>query len=265
MLINKQLLFLRGCVTFFVVTLIFNTCSPFFRKKELSPDQISIWELKEGIERNALGLETLRGNARIQVQMEDMAYEASSEIKIRMPDSLYLKIEVIFGIDVGLFFGNRKQFAIYSPQNNIFYTGSMDSLDLAKFFQIDLTYNDLLEAFTGTPYITPGKIKPITVDNGRFKLNILTKKGLHRYWVHPEKLVITKYQFYDRKGKLQIEKHFKRFKKYGDVYLPKSIQIHKPVQKQYFSLFYTYQKTNKKLSPNEFKIEVPENCKCINL
>ena len=257
--------YLKLGVIFLVAALILSHCSPFTRKKELSPDQISIGELKERLERNFLGLETLRGRARIQIQTPEMAYEAFSEVKIQMPDSLFLKVEVIFGIDVGQFFGNRKSFALYSPQANVFYDGMMDSLDLGKFFQIDLTYDDLLEAFTGTPKIIIGKMTPLAVDNGRFKLNSVTHEGLHRYWIDPEKLVITKYQFYDRTGTLQIEKHFKRFKKYGDIYLPKSIQIRRPALKQYFSLYYTSQKTNKTVSPEEFEINVPENCKRINL
>ncbi|MBN1351619.1 DUF4292 domain-containing protein [candidate division KSB1 bacterium] len=241
------------------------SCSPSLRKKKLSVDQINPRELKDSVDRNFLNLQTLRGRARLQIQMKDFAYEANSEVKIRMPDSLFLKIEVIFGIDVGFFFGNREQFALYSPQDNIFYTGSIDSLDLSKFFQIDLTYDDLLEAFAGTPVIVPGKTTKIALDDGNYKLSSVTQNGLHRYWIDPDKSVIKKYQFYDRTGTLQIEKHYRRFKKYKDIYLPQIIQIKKPAKNQYFSLFYTSHEVNKNISPDEFQMNVPENARWIKL
>ena len=246
-----------------IVTL--QSCSPAFRQKTLSPDKVTLRELKEGVDRNYLGLETLRGNARMQVQMENMAYEANTEVKIQMPDSLHLKLEVMLGIDIGLFFGNRERFKLYSPQENILYSGSLDSVDLAKFFQIDLTYDDLLEAFTGTPKIIPGKTKPVTIDDGKYKLITLTEEGLHRYWIDPEKFVVTRYQFFNRKGSLRMEKEFKRFKKYDDIYLPRIIQIKKPHLKQYFNLFYTNHNVNKKVLTREFEISTPQNCKWIKL
>jgi len=248
-----------------LIVVMFIRCASVFRGTPPDLSQMSTNELRDRIERNHLAFNTLSGKGKIMAQMADQAQEASVDIKIIMPDSLYLKVEAIFGIDVGTFSCNRSKFALYSPMQKVLYTGLLDSLELSKFFQVDITYEELLEAVIGTPKIQPGKMAPLKIQNNQYLLTSTTDAGVHQYWIHPEQFVVNKYQFFDREGALQIVKEFSRFEKYGSVYLPRVIQIHKPTASQVFAFYYDHRQLNKAIDKRIFKIKVPPQTRHIRL
>lgn len=223
----------------------------------LDADQMNAVELRDRVERNYLGLSTLQGNSRIQIQMPGLGTEATTQVKIILPDSLLLKVEAIFGIDVGSFTSNRKKFALYAPMQKVLYTGHQDSLDLSLFFQVNITYQELIDAFMGTPKIQLGKTSQVKLDQNQYLLSSVTDEGVHRYWIHPEKFVVTEYKFFDLTGALQTVKLFSKFTKYGNSYLPKIVQIQKPEAQQIFSLFYDSRELNKPVDRSAFKLRVP--------
>lgn len=246
--------------------ILLSGCAGISRGPELDPTRMTAVELRDRVERNYLGLTSLQGRSRIQIQMPGMGSEASTEVKIILPDSLYLKVEAIFGIDVGSFSSNRKKFALYSPMQKVLYTGRQDSLDLSQFFQVNITYQELIEAFMGTPKIRLGeKTSPIKIDKKQYLLTSLTEEGVHRYWIHPKKFVVTEYKFFDRRGTLQMVKSFSKFSKYGRRYLPKIVRVQKPEKQQIFSLYYNSRELNKSIDKKVFKLRVPPKTRHIRL
>lgn len=243
--------------------ILLSGCAGLFKGPSLDVSQMTIDELRDRIEQNHLAFQTLQGKGTISSQMPGMANEASISVKIIMPDSLVLKVEAMFGIDVGTFSSNRSKFALYSPMQKVLYTGRLDSLDLAKFFQVDITYDELMEALIGTPKIETGEMSPLELKDNKYLLTSVTEAGVHRYRIHPTKFVVEKYQFFDRQGTLQIIKEFSRFEKFNKIYLPKVIQIQKPVKQQVFALYYTQRKLNKPISKKAFKIRVPKKTRHI--
>ncbi len=227
---------------------------------------MSAQKLLDRLEQNYLKLNTLEGKAQFQAQMEGAGYEAAANVKLIMPDSLFTKFEAMFGFDVGTFSCNRKKFALHIPMQKVLYTGQLDSIDLAKFFQIQVTYDELMEGFTGIPRIQSGEFAPLAIDNNQYLMMSRSATGTHRYWIDATQFVVTQYQFHDLNGTLQITKVFSNFKKYDDILLPKTIQISRPVQKQMFSLFYHDRKVNQPIDRNNFKIRgIPRNTRHIRL
>jgi hypothetical protein len=249
----------------FPLLLILTGCAGTSQKPELDADRMTAVELRDRVERNYLGLTTLQGSSRIQIQMPGMGTEATTQVKIILPDSLLLKIEAIFGIDVGSFSSNRKKFALYSPMQKVLYTGHQDSLDLSQFFQVNITYQELIEAFMGTPKIQLGKNSEIKIDQNQYLLSVVTDDGVHRYWIHPQKFVVTESKFFNSGGVLQTVKLFSKFSKYGNSYLPKIVQIQKPAEQQIFSLFYDSRELNKPIDRELFKLRVPPKTRHIRL
>ena len=244
-------------VLFCVSVSLMNGCAGLFRSTKPDLSRMTVEELRDRIERNHLAFRTLVGRGKISAQMPGAVQEASVDLKIIMPDSLYLKVEAIFGIDVGTFVANKTKFALHSPMQKVLYTGNLSSLDLSRFFQVDISYQELFEAAIGTPKLEIGKAAPLKIQDNQYVLNIVNHTGLHRYRVHPVDFVITRYQYYDSLGTLQIVKEFSKFEKYGNVRLPKVILIQKIAQKQVFALFYSSRKLNTPIDPKTFKIRVP--------
>jgi len=245
------------CLLGILVLAILNGCAGTGKGPVLDADQMNAVELRDRVERNYLGLSTLQGSSRIQIQMPGLGTEATTQVKIILPDSLLLKVEAIFGIDVGSFTSNRKKFALYSPMQKVLYTGQQDSLDLSLFFQVNITYQELIEAFMGTPKIQLGKTSQVKMDQNQYLLSSVTEEGVHRYWIHPEKFVVTEYKFFDLTGALQTVKLFSKFSRFGNSYLPKIVRIQKPAEQQIFSLFYDSRELNKPIDRELFKLRVP--------
>ncbi|MDZ7261202.1 MAG: DUF4292 domain-containing protein [candidate division KSB1 bacterium] len=240
-------------------------CAPFYRRETLDLNRITLQEIKARVESNFLELEGLKGKAQVTIEMPGAAYNAFSTVTLKMPDSLLIKIEVIFGIDVGCFFADRKNFSIYSPFQNKIYNGALDSLDLSRFFQIELNYDDLLEIFSGVPRISEGNSYHLSIDNGRYVLLTQADHGVRKYWIDPKKFVITNYQLFDSKGTLLLTKEFHQFKKEAGVFLPRSIKVERPGAKERFTLFYTDRQTNAKIASEDFQLKVPHNAEKIKL
>lgn len=252
---------------FLMVGLFFTGCAHFSRSSKMSDlSSMSAEKLRDRLEQNYLKLITLEGKAQFQAQMEGAGYEAAANVKLIMPDSLFTKFEAMFGFDVGTFSCNRKKFALYIPMQKVLYTGRLDSIDLARFFQIQITYDELMEGFTGIPRIQSGEFAPLTIENNQYLMTSRTTAGIHRYWIDATQFIVTQYQFHDLNGTLQITKNFSNFKKYNDILLPKTIQIARPAQRQMFSLFYHERKVNQPIDGNNFKIRgVPKNTRHIRL
>jgi len=242
-------------------------CAHIFKGSQI-PDlsKMTVDKIKDRLEQNYLKLNTLEGKGQFQAQMPGNGYEASVSTKLIMPDSLFAKFEIIFGLDIGTFTSNRKKFALYIPMKKLLYTGETDSVDLATFFQVNVNFNELIEAFTGVPKIDLGDTTALKISGDEYLLTSRTASGAHQYWIHPARFVVTKYQFYDLAGTLQVVKSFSRFQKFDEIYLPKSIRIEKPVQKQMFSLFYTQRQINEMIDKKSFKIRgIPRTVRHIKL
>ncbi|MCI0516160.1 DUF4292 domain-containing protein [candidate division KSB1 bacterium] len=254
-----------NCGVIFGGALLGLSCAHLHSVPPIDITQMSVEDIHDRLEQNYLRLATLNGKARIQAQLQDQGYEATTHIQMLMPDSLFFKVEAFLGLDVGTFFSNRKQFALYSPFQKVLYTGHLDSLDLAQFFQVDLTYDELLEACTGIPRIKMGKTTPLKKDDAQIQFSTQEAQGMHQYWIDPVKFVVTKYQFWDAQGVLQVTTNFSRFQKIDNLFLPKSIQIYKPVPRQVFSLYYEERVINQPLNKKDFKIQVPPKTRIIKL
>lgn len=250
-----------------MVGLFFTGCAHFSRSSATTDlSSMNAEKLRDRLEQNYLKLNSLEGKAQFQAQMEGAGYEAAANVKLILPDSLIAKFEAMFGFDVGTFSCNRKKFALYVPMQKVLYTGRLDSIDLAKFFQIQVTFDELMEGFTGIPRIQPGEFAPLAIDNNQYLMTSRNAAGTHRYWIDATQFVVTQYEFHDLNGTVQITKNFSNFKKYSDILLPKTIQIARPGQRQMFSLYYHERKVNQPIDRDNFKIRgIPKNTRHIRL
>jgi len=232
-------------------------CAGLVQRPVISPQETSWQVIKRAVDRNHQQLKTLKGRARLVVESPQQSFSASSNIVYKKPDSVYVKIEAAFGIDVGLLFADGDSFIIYSPQQNLYYTGSLDSIDLQHFLYFKITFDKLLQALTGTSTIDDLSHARLTKGSDDFVLT--SENGLIKYWIDPAKGVVKRVEIRDSQNRLWQREEYQRFVSVKGVTLARTIRVLRPQERQSFTLFYSQLDVNGKVSPKDFRIKIPQS------
>ena len=118
------------------------------------------------------------------------------------PDSIYLTIMGPFGIELAQAVVTNKNFVFYDALQNTAYKGSVNDEILKEIFKVNLTFNELTDAFVGSVNLTNNLYtNPSTyeVEGDKYVLTYidsLTNKET-KYKVDIRELGITNYLFSD--------------------------------------------------------------------
>lgn len=260
---KKPLISLLFLLVFTV--LIFFDCAGISQKSVLSDRELN-WAAINKISRiNYSHLKTLEGQAQLTVQSAGQAFSAETRIKMKRPDSLYLKIEAALGLDVGVFFANRRNYLLYSPMENICYTGSVDSLQKAPLFDMDISYDKLLEICAGAEIPVQLQYSQTRQGKDHIILSGMVDSLSYTYYLDRAHGLVKKLEIHDPQARLVSLHEFSRFKKINGFTIPHTIRVQRPLTKESLSLFYTQLKINKKMSGKDFYVKIPESAFKVNL
>ena len=240
-----------------VAALAFVGCAGVLKRPMIDPAETNWRVVKNVVERNYHKLKTLKGQGRLIVETPQQSYNATSTVVIKKPDSVFIKVEAAFGIDIGWMFTDRNSYIIYTPYQNLYYTGPVDSLNLRNFLSFDLTFEKLLQTLTGMVLIEDIPDLRLTRDNN--KLLLTGNQGKLRYWVDPMQGVVTRVEKRDERNRLLQLEEYQRYTVIKNVHIPRTIRIQRPRQREALTLFYTRLEVNKKVSAKDFKIKIPES------
>lgn len=246
------------------VVLLLN-CAQILRKRPLSTENITAYDICGRVEKNYLKLSTIKGRAHLSMEMPGMGFTVVSQITLKMPDSLSIKVKAGFGMGVGSIFVDGDRFTIYSAMQNLVYYGDVDSFDLKQFLQVNIKFQDLIGLISGTPLIERTAHSQLSIDKNKYLVTIKTENQIKKYWVAPKRFVVTDFCLYNNKHELIIKQEFRQFHKERGVVLPKIIRINRPQGKERVTLMYTDRKTNGKVKPGDFSLKIPNNTQRIDL
>jgi outer membrane lipoprotein-sorting protein len=172
-------------------------------------------------------VQSLSGSGSITVETPDMAQSGSFEVTLHKPDSVLVKIEGPFGIQVGSALLTRTGFTFYNSLQNQLVTGSVNAANMNRMFRVNLTFDELLNLFTGGSFLAVDENAPdsLVIEDNQFVLLYSDASGKRRYWIDPATLLIAKIQHLDTKGTLVLEERFEKFRGVGDVSLPRQIRL----------------------------------------
>ncbi len=220
-------------------------------------------ELKAKIKSHASKLQTFHGKALVQMQTQSGIMSGSIELLFHRPDSVWLKIEGPMGLDMAVMRMIEKEVFLYSPLENIAYTGSLN--DMVLFNQIDLDWEP--------QQIMMGMLGLLTITLPNDSLNNFQILARHyvfdynngfRYYVEPGGPVVSQWeQLNEHRG--HVSWVADEFRNKNGVRLPRIISIHKIDTGEKFALSYYYTKANIKLEKNWHEINVPEGVLRIEL
>jgi outer membrane lipoprotein-sorting protein len=190
--------------------------------KAITPEMV-----QRTVKVNRERVQSLNGSGTITVETPDIAQSGSFELMLHKPDSILVKIQGPFGIHVGAALFTRTGFVFYNSLQNQLITGSVNAANLSRIFRVNLTFDELLNLFTGGSFAAGDDNNPdsLVIEDNQFVMSYGNPAGTRRYWIDPATLLISKIQHTDARGKLVIEERFERFRDLGDASLPRQIRL----------------------------------------
>jgi hypothetical protein len=249
-------------------------------------------ELHARVAENYRRLQTFRGRGPLTIESPQIRFSTAAEILAVKPDSLFIKVEASLGVDVGFFFVDRRQFASFSPLDNVYYYGETEKMRELMFFRMELTYDEMLSGLLGAALPPFDSSFTVTREGEQYRFEgrrrrlagssapMMNANGMHAdtaateneeaewrltYWVTAGRGVVTKAEQRDGGGELYARQDFKRFRRVRGVWLPQLIQMERPAERERMTIFYNHVEANKKIAPAEFAIRVPKNVKRVDL
>jgi len=221
--------------------------------------------LQEEVRQNHERVQALTGNGRIAIETPEMAQSASFELTLRKPDSLLVKIEGPFGLDVGSAMVTRTEFSLYNSMRNQRLVGSTNPSNLDRILHVQLDFDDVLNLFTGGIFLSEDRSAPssFAIEDEEFVLTYERYDGTHRYWIDPESRQIARIQHLDSSGKLTLEQIFSDFRTIGGVTIPQRIRITLVRERRRVSVSYSDLDVNP--THLQFTFDVPSSASRRNL
>jgi outer membrane lipoprotein-sorting protein len=222
---------------------------------ELLPSE----RLTNKLEANRRKIKNFEGNGTIFVNTPSIDNSASFRVVLQKPDSIYLTIMGPFGIELAQAIVTRENFTFYDALKNSAYVGSVNSNALQSIFRINLSFEDLLDAFIGSVNLTNNLYRPpdnYYVEDDRYVLTYLDSARTNKsiYKVDVRQLGITDYQLFGFDDTQLLEGRYSDFELLENVAVPYKITINNKLDDQKISIDYKKITVNKKNIYIDFKV-----------
>jgi outer membrane lipoprotein-sorting protein len=257
----KRLLFL--IVITAIPALYFSGCVPSkpTEEVEILPSE----RLINKLEANRRRIKTFEGTGTISIKSDQLNNSASFRIVVSKPDSIYLTIMGPFGIELAQAYVTKDNFAFYDALQNTVYKGAASDDILKEIFKINLSFNDLLDAFVGSVNLTDKLYLPpngyeIVYDQYILKYTDSIKNQQTKYVVDVRELGITEYALTNNNEEL-LQGKYSKFSILEGVAVPYNIRIRNKRDNQLLEIDYRNMRANKK--DIYIKFDVPDDATVI--
>lgn len=247
-----------------LVVLVFLVQSCSTNTTILSNRSISSDQVHEIVSANQIRMQTAKGEGTISVETPTMAQSGSFALTLRRPDSLLVILRGPFGIKVGSALLTRKNFWFYSSLENRLFTGETSPENLFRVLHVNLSFDDLLNLFTGGVFQRAdfGTPDQTDVEEAQYVLLYRNGDGTHKYYINPKNLLITKIQNLNDQGKLVFEQRFVNFQTIDSTQVPFNIRIIQPTERRMISVVYSDLELNSQ--DLEFTFSYPRNAERVH-
>ncbi len=256
----------RSFILFGMTALLLLTACGQWRGVQIKPTETRIDVVREIVRQNWEQLETLHGFGRIIMESPRQSFSGRAVVNVKVPDSVYIKIEAILGLDVGVIFADKKSFLVFSPMEKLAYAGaSEDTLNLKMYLGFDLTFPMLMHLISGVALLPD--LDDAVMHNDGEQLEITGRKnGLSfEYSIDTKFGMVSKVIVRDDQGQVHLIEEYKRFVRVGSVRAPKMMRYIRPARKESLTLFYEQLDVNKPIPPKDFYIKLPKDILKIRL
>lgn len=211
------------------------------------------------LEANRRRIRNFEGQGIITINTTTLQNSATFRVVMVKPDSVYITFYGPFGIELAQAVATNSNFIFYDALQNTAYTGSTDSDVLQNIFRINLSFSDIIDAFSGSVnlsqnlYKSPDKFEVIYDKYILTYLNPETSVTAV-YSIDVRKLGITNYSLTTDDGSANIEGKYSDFQIFENVAIPYKISILNRADNQKIDVEYRKISVNKKDIVIDFKI-----------
>jgi outer membrane lipoprotein-sorting protein len=244
--------------------LTFDGCVP--SKPTNDVEILSSERLINKLEVSRRRIKSFEGNGTITVKNPQMNNSASFRVVLQKPDSIYLTIFGPFGIELAQALVTKSNYIFYDALKNTAYQGKLDNEVLREIFRIDLSFNELIDAFIGSVNLTENLYKQPThyeVIYDKYLITYVDSMSLKSslYKVDVRELGITEYILKDKNGQTSIEGKYSDFGILEGVAVPYKIELRNSKENQLVVVEYKGMSANKKNIYVDF--EIPDDATII--
>jgi outer membrane lipoprotein-sorting protein len=221
--------------------------------------------VQQSVRNNQERVRSLKGSGNITLETPEVAQSGSFELMLRKPDSIFVKLEGPFGIEVGAALLTRQDFFFYNSFQNRLISGTMNASNLRRILRVNLSFDELVNMITGGTFFPEDQGVPdtVTVEDDQFVLTYRHESGARRYWIDPESLLIARIQHFDREGKLQFEQRFTNFRSIEGMSLPYRVRFTQLTERRTVALSYSSMAVN--TDALRFTLDVPDNAERVRV
>ncbi len=239
------------------ILILINGCVPSqpTEEFELLPSE----RLTNKLEANRRKIKNFEGTGTIFVNTPQMDNSATFRIVLQKPDSIYLTIMGPFGIELAQALVTKDKFTFYDALKNTAYIGAVNSNALQSIFRINLSFEDLLDAFVGSVNLTNNLYRApddYFVEDDRYVLTYLDSARTNKtvYKVDVRQLGITEYRLFGLDDILMLQGKYSDFELLENVAVPYKIAIENISDEQKINIDYKKINVNKNNIFIDFKI-----------
>ena len=254
---------LRKSLLLLICAFVVVSCSPKPASVLLDTERTSAASLVQMVNANEQKIHSLVGSGHITFDTPEISGTATFTISMKKPDSLLALFEGPFGIDLGTLFLSRNRYLIYNSFENTAITGIPGSETLKLALPIDLTYNQLLSAFSGTIQLPEEQndLVSYSIDGDQFLLTYNCGNLVCKYWVDASYLLVTSQQVVEQGGQVVMDVQFSSIREQDAIPAPRRIRLNFPERGRKIALQYGSLTLNDE-SPS-FQFSIPSNAHVI--
>jgi len=218
------------------------------------------------LEANRRKVKTFYGTGILNIDSPEFSGKANFEVNLKKPDSIKIAVFGPFGIDIAQAMVTGKDFIFHDVLQNKVYKGKSNAPVLKKIFRIDLSFDEIVDAFAGSVNLTDqlsGEPDNFTSQGDDIKINYYDSKYSKNtsYLIARDELTLKRYLVSNSDGQTMIEGSYSEFRSFEEVPVPYRISVKNPDLKQNIEIEYRNIEINK--TSKLFKIKIPEDAEVI--
>ncbi len=218
------------------------------------------------LEGNRRSIKTFEGKGVLHINSKTFEGKTSFEIAVKKPDSIKISIYGPFGIDLAQGLITKRNFMFYDALKNKAYTGENNDRVLKSIFRIDLTFNELVDAFAGAVNLTDKlRSEPNIYETEGDSYQLLYVDTLgnkkSKYEINKENLAIVNYSVTTMMNEELFEGDYTKFEEYSEVPIPFSSTVVNKVNNESIRIEYKYVEVNEPIGT--LAIRLPSDVKVI--
>lgn len=257
----KKALFI---ITSFVLVILY-ACTG--SKSSVNLDPVSVKEIKNRVNQNSKVIETLEASGNISFDSPENSGSGWLELRIKKPDTVFVKIEGPFGISIANALITRNEFIYYNVQDNKVITGPSSDINIGAILRIKVSFDELINGFTGSFSFNDNDDDSVYADvvNDNYLIQNTKLDGTEKFYIEPSVYRIHRYNLISKENKSLVEVDYSNYHEESvsasKVHFPNNIKIKNPEKKQTVYVEYVNKEINKK--DISFKMKVPKSAKVI--